>query len=463
METALLIDFGSTYTKLVVANLDDETIVCTAKAPSSVNTDVMIGLHEALHKLNYNLQDMDAFSVKLASSSAAGGLRMAVSGLVPELTVEAARLAALGAGAKVEKVYSFELSERELADIEKLKPDVFLLVGGTDGGNSETIVKNAKMLAAMNIDVPIVVAGNKVAASAIERILQDAGKDTYICENVLPGLGRINVEPTREAIRNVFINRIVKAKGLEEVQTLIKDVAMPTPAAVLKASQLLADGTLDEPGLGELLVIDVGGATTDVYSIAAGNPTKAGVITKGLPEPYAKRTVEGDLGVRFNARTILDTVGSKRLSERLGITKEVLESLIEEISQHTERVPGQQLEYDLDEALAEFAVDIAMERHTGCVEVMYSPFGSALIQKGKDLTEIKTLIGTGGPLINARNTAKILAKALWHSEQPNVLKPREPQIYVDSKYIMYAMGLLATKFPDKALRMLKKYLSKPSN
>ena len=261
MKPILLIDFGSTYTKVTAVDVDAEALLGTASAYTTVETDVGDGLQNALAKLHEQTGDL-SYAQTYACSSAAGGLRMMVSGLVPELTSEAAKMASLGAGAKIIKVFSFQLTEDDLEEIKEAKPDIFLLVGGTDGGNSECIVHNAAMLASLHPDFPIVLAGNRSAARQCQRILE--GCEVHLCDNVMPKFGVLNIEPTQKAIRSIFLERIISAKGLSKAAELLSDIIMPTPAAVLAAMNLLAQGTGEESGIGDLVAVDVGGATTDV-------------------------------------------------------------------------------------------------------------------------------------------------------------------------------------------------------
>ena len=265
MKNILLIDFGSTYTKLTLVDVDAEEVRGTAQSFTTIETDVNDGLNAALELLTRKIGSF-TYDECYACSSAAGGLRMITSGLVPELTGEAAKLASLGAGAKVVGIYAFQLTEDDLADIAAAKPDIFLLVGGTDGGNTECILHNAKALASMKPTFPIVIAGNRTAARECERIL--AGYEVYVCPNVMPKFGALNIEPTQQKIREIFLERIILAKGLSRATELLSDIMMPTPAAVLQAMELLSKGTGDEMGIGDLVAVDVGGATTDVYSIA---------------------------------------------------------------------------------------------------------------------------------------------------------------------------------------------------
>ena len=295
MKPVLLIDFGSTYTKLTAVDVEGEQILGTASAYTTVQTDINDGLALGRKRLEEKTGPLE-FAECYACSSAAGGLRMVTSGLVPDLTGEAARLASLGAGAKVVGLYSFQMTEDDIEEIHKLHPDIFLLVGGTDGGNSECILHNAKMLATLPPEFPVVVAGNRTAARQCQRILE--GWEVYICPNVMPKFGVLQIEPTQKQIREIFLNRIIQAKGLSQAQSLLSDILMPTPSAVLLAMELLAKGCEGESGIGDLIGVDVGGATTDVYSMADGMPEQMNTVYKGLPEPFSKRTVEGDIGMR---------------------------------------------------------------------------------------------------------------------------------------------------------------------
>ena len=198
MTPVLLIDFGSTYTKVTAIDLDRELLLGTAASYTTVETDVTEGLANALALLEAKTGPL-TFAHRYACSSAAGGLRMMASGLVPELTAQAAREASLGAGAKVLKTYSFQLTEDDAEEIAALKPDIFLLVGGTDGGNTECILHNAQVLAEVGGEFPIVVAGNRTASRQCQRILE--GREVHLCENVMPRFGVLNIEPAQKAIR----------------------------------------------------------------------------------------------------------------------------------------------------------------------------------------------------------------------------------------------------------------------
>lgn len=459
MKPVLLIDFGSTYTKLTAVDLESERILGTSQAYTTVSTDINDGLRKGLALLEEKTGKLD-FADTYACSSAAGGLKMITSGLVPELTSEAAKLASLGAGAKVTRVYSYELTEDDAEDIKRAKPDILLLVGGTDGGNKDCILSNAKTIATIPPEFPVVVAGNRNAARECERILKDAGFEVIVCENVMPKFGTLKIEQTQKTIRDIFLRRIIQAKGLTQASSLLSDIMMPTPSAVLQAMKTLAEGTKTESGIGDLVAVDVGGATTDVYSMAYGKPAQMNTVFKGLPEPYAKRTVEGDIGMRYSIHGIEEAVGTGYISQLSGLPEERCREMIDYLGKNTEVVPTDAESEALDFALASGAIKTAVTRHAGRLEEFYTMNGIAYMQTGKDLREIRQIIVTGGSLIHTKRTGKIASAAFWDPQDPFSLKPKQADIWVDRSYILAAMGLLSGYYPGTALRIMKKELKK---
>lgn len=451
--TALLIDFGSTYTKLRAINLERSEIIGSGQGPSTVTSDITIGMEAALADLEQRIGSLPDFKYRLASSSAAGGLRMVTVGLVKELTAEAARMAALGAGAKLIGTYAYRLTAGDIAEIEEHQPDILLLAGGTDGGNDEVIMHNAEALAGSGLDCPIVVAGNRVATDSISASFGAAGKSVVPAENVMPEFNVLNIEPARAAIRQIFIDRIVHAKGIDRAAELFDDVLMPTPEAVMEGARLLADGTGNRQGLGPLLVVDIGGATTDVHSVASGDPTLEGAIQRGLPEPYVKRTVEGDLGMRHNAASIVEAAGLEMLLEESRLPESRFREILDLILADVERLPDSEDEHAVDRALARGATRIAVRRHSGRTEIVYTVMGPATAQHGKDLSTVAAVIGTGGALVHGSDPAGILAMACADSNDPESLRPRNPKLYIDSEYLLYACGLLGSVEPEAALTL----------
>jgi uncharacterized protein (TIGR01319 family) len=457
--TALLVDFGSTYTKLRAVDLDRCLILASGQGPSTVTTDITVGMRLALSDLGRSLGTLPRFKYRLGSSSAAGGLRMVTIGLVRELTAEAARRAALGAGAKLVGTFAYRLTVADIARIVDLAPDIVLLAGGTDGGNSEVILHNARILGASALTCPIVYAGNRAAWDDARSAL--AGKAVVCVENVMPEFNVLNIEPARAAVRDIFIERIVHAKGIDRARDECDAVLMPTPAAVMEAAQLIADGCGGRAGLGELMVLDPGGATTDVHSVALGEPATPGVIRRGLPEPRVQRTVEGDLGMRHNAATIGSVVGLAALGEDSRLPETILARLIDQFSNNVEHLPATEDERALDRALARAALRVAVKRHCGTVETVYTTNGPVLAQTGKDLSGIGTVIGTGGVIAHSAAPVDLLETVVADAGDPQSLRPRAPRFLVDRDYVLYACGLLGKVEPSAALQLAFNYLVVP--
>ncbi len=462
MGTHLLVDFGSTYTKITAVDLEKETLIGTARAMTTVRTDVLEGFNHAMEKLEKAHPDMPEIVQISACSSAAGGLKMAAIGLVEELTAEAAKRACLGAGALVNHVFSHHLSKKEIRTLKTADIDIILLAGGTDGGNSECIIHNAKKLKEANMGVPIIVAGNKDAADTIDEMFKDSGVEYYIVDNVMPKLKKLDVREAKKIIRKIFIDKIIEGKGIKKAEQKTGEIIMPTPEAVLQGAELLAKGHEEVEGLGELMVIDIGGATTDVHTIGEGTPKRTEVILKGLQEPFAKRTVEGDLGMRYSANALVSLVSPYEFKQYYDTKKNGFEDSFKDRAQklhdHVDYLPGNDEEEAFDEALARICTDYSVSRHVGTVEVVYTPLGNMYYQTGKDLTTVQYVIGTGGVLIHHPEAKEILREVEQKSNRKLELRPKSSTYLIDESYILSAMGLLAQKNPRLALKLLKRHL-----
>lgn len=473
MSVHLLVDFGSTYTKVLAVDLSEEVILGRAQSPTTIDTDVTIGLNNALAELVDSCGlDLDQVEGKYASSSAAGGLKMAAIGLVPELTLEAARRACLGAGAKVVCSYGFEIDNDAVREIESARCDIILLCGGTDGGDKRVIAHNARMLARSGVGCPILVAGNRVVADTISRTLEREGKKVYRANNVLPSLDTVEVGPAQELIREIFIAHITHAKGLDKAAAFVGRPIIPTPKATLQAAALLADGTEGEAGIGSLLVVEVGGATTNIHSVVDQSPVTPQTVMRGLPESRVKRTVEGDLGIRYNAPTIYDFIGRDAFMAKLRVLYPPVDDgdfdadrHIEFLSKNVGHVPTTDLGLNADIVLAETAASIAVERHAGTARQEFSVVGEILVQHGKNLLQVENLVGTGGIFRHGLHPERVLQAALFSADKPWSLKPKNPKTFTDRNYMLFGIGLLAEHFPTQALRIAKKCLSEtgPSN
>lgn len=453
-EIKIFVDFGSTFTKAIAVDIGNSSLLSGVQVPSTIESDITIGLNQALELISRDtgIREFENKDI-LACSSARGGLRIVSIGFVRELSSKAASMTALGAGAKVVGHYSYELTEQEIEEIEKISPDIILLAGGTDGGDRKVIVHNAGMLARSGLNTTqIIVAGNKSTHDEIKSILCPLGKSVTFTSNIMPEIGKLDTEPCNEQVREIFIRNIVEAKGISRARSIVKDVIMPTPLAVLEAARLLSEGFGTEEGLGELVVIDPGGATTDVHSITEGRPAKGNVVVKGLPEPYVKRTVEGDLGVRYNIANVLEILKKRGMAET---EKSINFAKVPRI----EDLPSTDSEFEFEDLLASICIEVAMERHAGTIEEVCGPAGEMFVQQGKDLTKVESVVGTGGPVIFSKNPRKLLEHVLFREDNPYLLRPKYPRFYLDKHYMLFGAGLLAQINPEAALKLIKKDLS----
>jgi len=228
--------------------------------------DVTVGLRSAVEDLRLLLgADSLEWDEMFATSSAAGGLRMTVHGLVRDMTVRAAREAALGAGAILKYITAGRLRRTEAARIREIAPNIILVAGGVDFGERDTALFNFETIASLGLDVPVIYAGNVENQDEIALMAEESGVRLYITENVYPRVDRLNVDPARRIIQKVFEDHIVHAPGMNTVRDMIDGPIIPTPGAVMEAAFLLRES------LGDLVVFDIGGATTDVHSVAEGS------------------------------------------------------------------------------------------------------------------------------------------------------------------------------------------------
>ena len=266
MSVVALADFGSTYTKVRLVDPTEGRLLARAEAPTSIETDLMEGYAAALGQATASVAGSIAIDDQLAVSSAGGGLRVAAVGLVADLTAAAAHQAALNAGARVEAVLAGSLTEEQLDELQAARPEIVLFAGGTDGGRADLVIENARRLAARQLGGHVVVACNSEVAEEVAQLLRTSGIEVEVAGNVMPELGRLEIESAREAILRFFLDHVIGGKGLSASGAFARMVKMPTPEAVLGATRLLARGTDTEPGVGDLMVVDIGGATTDVHS-----------------------------------------------------------------------------------------------------------------------------------------------------------------------------------------------------
>jgi len=437
---AVCVDFGSTFTKASLVDLDAGRIVASASHPTTIETDVLDGYDACLAHLT-DADPRAAEAEVLACSSAGGGLRIAVVGNEELVTAEAGRRVALSSGGKVVAVLSREVYAGLGARLADTTPDVVLLTGGTDGGNSEALLAGARALAE-TWRGPVVVAGNVETQPDVAAIL--AGHPVVFADNVVPKIGVLAPDGARAAIREMFLAHVIGGKHLSQRADFTAMVRGATPDVVLTGVEVLAELT------GDVVVVDVGGATTDVHSVVDIDPDSEG--REVVATTRVTRTVEGDLGLRWSAVTTVEAIGAPELIEAAARRHE-----------DPSYLPDSEAERDLDEALARGAVLTALQRHAGRSRVVLSPEGKVVERTGKDLREVDVYVGSGGVLRHGRPGVadRVLAPSTGDHIEGGWQLPREPRVVVDHDYVLAAVGLLAAAHPEPA-RALARTLLTPS-
>lgn len=446
----LVAEIGSTTTVVnAFDNLDNCPIfIGQGQAATSVlQGDVNIGLRGAIEDLKTNLSiGSISYNELIATSSAAGGLRMTVHGLVYDMTVKAAKEAALGAGANIKNVTAGKLRKSNLKKIREINPNIILIAGGVDYGERDTALYNAELIADMDLNIPVIYAGNIENHEEIKLIFENTNTELHIVENVYPRIDELNVEPTRKVIQDVFEKHIIHAPGMERVREMVTGQIMPTPGAVMEASKLLYEN------IGGLISIDVGGATTDVHSVTEDSEEIGRILVN--PEPKAKRTVEGDLGVYVNIKNIVNSLGIESIAKDLDID----EAQVEDLIANHKPIPETDLAKEFVEALALYATITAVRRHSGKLKHLYGPSGKKTVAEGKDLTEVKYIIGTGGALTRLPNRVNILKQIALSNRGNDLLPNTQAELLLDNHYIMASLGVMSKKYPQAALKLIKNSL-----
>ena len=448
------VDFGSTFTKASLVDLTTGRIVASAEHRTTIDTDVLDGYDACLAALVE--QDGRAAGAEVqACSSAAGGLRIAVVGAEELVTAEAGRRVALSSGGKVVSVHAAASTRPSLTGGSA---DVVLLTGGTDGGNTEVIVGAARSLVAGGWVGPVVVAGNADARDELDEILRDVPH--VFADNCVPRIGVLAPESARRAVREVFLSHVIGGKHLSSrashgSNTFTAMVRGATPDVVLTGVELLARGLDDtRPGLGDVVVVDVGGATTDVHSVVEVDPEDGSVDAEGLAREVVAgspvtRTVEGDLGMRWSAVTTAEAAGLDELSDAAAVRRAEPGFL-----------PTTEQEQDDDEAIARAAVGLALRRHAGRSRVVVSPEGRVVERTGTDLRRVGLVVGSGGVLRHGRDgvESRVLGPSVGpdrdHAGEGWQL-PDRARVVVDHDYVLAAAGLLAAGHPEAAYGLVR--------
>jgi uncharacterized protein (TIGR01319 family) len=436
----LIAEIGSTTTVVTAFKIMDEDISVVAQGKhytTVLDGDVNIGLAKAIEDIESTIGEALSWNRMLAASSAAGGLKITVHGLVQDMTVKAAGEAALGAGGIIKMVTAGRLRERDVKKIRDIKPNLIMLAGGTDYGERETALYNAEILREAELKIPLVYCGNTANRDEIKEIF--AGQEIYIIDNVYPRIDELNVEPARRVIQMAFEANIIKAPGMNRIKDMVDGAILPTPGAVMESAKLLYDL------IGDLLVLDVGGATTDVHSVTEGAAEILDILVN--PEPKAKRTVEGDLGTFVNCDNVISLLDHRDLD---GWTKEY-------VRDNMRPIPTSEVEKRCSLLLTKKAVHTAVDRHVGYIKRLFGG-EKKFIAYGKDLSRVKYIIGTGGALTRLPGGEDILRDIRYLKEDISMLPRKGAAVLIDSMYIMACAGVLSRENKAAAEKLLIKSL-----
>jgi uncharacterized protein (TIGR01319 family) len=519
-EKILVVDFGSTFTKIGIFNTRDESFDLHYK-PTTVD-DIRFGLADGLDVLdvckksgNWKALEkkMSEFAVRLPCSSAKGGLKVVTVALVEEESGFAAELAALTAGAKLVGTYTGMLSAEDARKIyEQDQPEIILIAGGTDqGGDRDTQLHNARMLARASrygkhndYGVPVVYAGNQDISERIENIFHYRNIDVRVTPNVMPEINDFRIEVVNETIRHLFQTVIIRAKGFDVVEEYMDAPFIPTPRAAFRGINLLANGYNNEPGLGNIVALDIGGATTDFYSNVTDNPLYSfpgedpqrkvkRTILKTPNVPKVFRRVEGKFGLSYNAENIKELPRFKDASlekdlnhylikrfpnefkpgkdqfrefvqRKNGNNQLDLDGYLSWISQNPFETAKSTLEDAATAFLAREIMAVTTGKHTGRVDETETYF----LQYGVNyFNQPVTLVLIGGTIYHKcqdreagylQDLSIIASGAMYNSSELHILRPNG-RVLLDARYLVSILGgLYGRVYPEQALRVMKREL-----
>ncbi len=409
----------------------------SASVPTTSATDVwdgVVSVRDLLAARTLDVPDLgDRDRVRICSS-AGGGLRLAVVGFEAEVSAIAGRLVALSAGATVVHVSAGRLGDDDLLDLRAAAPDLILLVGGTNGGNGEVAMLNAVALAKAGWATPVVLACNVHAQEQAAAVFVEAGITLERADNVLPQIGALEPASARAAIRRAFLAHVIGGKRLSAGPEFAASVRAATPDAMLDGVQVLRQVSDHD-----VMVIDVGGATTDVYSAVQPQGEDATLAKSVVGTLWTARTVEGDLGMRHSAASVLAAAEREALPGSGGTS---LAAWVEHVDSDPARVAHTADERAFDRTLATMAAVVAARRHARPSHSGGSPRG---------LQDVRTLIGSGGVFRYAdqHEVADVL-RSVTHDYAGGWNPPQHADLTIDVPYLLCSVGLLAHDRPSTA-------------
>jgi uncharacterized protein (TIGR01319 family) len=406
-----------------------------------------------------NLTDKDGIDLYVSTSSAGGGLQMIVAGVVSSITTESAERAALGAGAIVMDTISIddgrEMHER-VQKIRHLRPDIVLLSGGTDGGTVDHPLELAETLLQADprprfgetLKLPVIYSGNKNAAKDVKNLLEKHFAYSEV-ENIRPTLEKENLTPARDAIHEIFLEHVMShAPGYKKLLSYSPVPIIPTPAAVgemvLRAAKRWNI---------QILAVDIGGATTDVFSVFRAEPES---------EPVFNRTVSANLGMSYSVANVLLEAGEKSILRWLPfpISADELRDRLRNKMIRPTSIPYTLEDLLLEQAVCREALRLAFLHHkrlavglkgsqkTRTIGEMFKQSSSDSLVK---MMELDLIIGSGGVLSHApdrKSTAMMLVDAY---EPEGVTR-----LAVDSIFMMPHLGVLSSVNEEAAAEVFVK-------
>lgn len=476
LSTVLVTDCGSTTTKALLfeRTRDGWRQTCRGEAPTTVEApvaDVTVGALNAFTEVQElsgrtilsgdrrhpfretSIDPREGIDIYLSTSSAGGGLQMLVAGVVKEMTTESAERAALGAGAIVMDAISADDGREDHERIERvrhLRPDIVLLTGGVDGGSRTHVVEVAEMLLAASprprfgetLKLPVIYAGNQDAIDEVRAILERFAQVSVV-PNVRPTLDVENLGPAREAIHEFFLTHVMShSPGYGELLAWSPIPVMPTPAAVGLMVERYA--TRERKNV---LCVDIGGATTDVFS----------VFRDREGTPVFNRTVSANLGMSYSVANVLIEAGVPAIRRWLATPIgecEVRDRLRNKMIRPTS-IPQTLQDLRLEQAVCREALRLSLEHHRSLavgLQGAQRKRGIADIFNQDsaryelvDMMALDVVIGSGGVLSHAPDRMSAVLMMLDGFGLSGVT-----QVAVDSIFMLPHLGVLATVHPEAA-------------
>ncbi|HHW18790.1 MAG TPA: methylaspartate mutase [Firmicutes bacterium] len=471
INSVLATDCGSTTTKAILIEKvgDEYRLIVRGEAPTTVEApfeDVTMGARNAIREIEEltgrtflnekgvitpTQPDGSGVDIYMSTSSAGGGLQMMVAGVVKTMTAESAARAALGAGAIVMDVISVDDGRKpheKIQRIRNLRPDMILLSGGIDGGTITHVVEIAELISAaepkprlgIGFKLPVIYAGNKDARKHISNILSQK-TDLRIVDNLRPVLEKEVLGPAREEIHNLFMEHVMaQAPGYNKLMSWTPVPIMPTPGAVGICMQTASR----EYGL-SVIGVDIGGATTDVFSVFG---------------EYFNRTVSANLGMSYSICNVLLEAGVPNIMRWIPFTIDEadLRNRIRNKMIRPTTIPQTLDELIIEQAISREALRLAFIHHKSLAVGLRGvhrqrTIGDTFEQTGSgetyiNMMELGMLIGSGGVLSHAPRRAQA-AMMLLDAFQPEGLT----MLAVDSIFMMPQLGILSTIHEKAAMQV----------